>query len=441
MANIKALRDAAAEIVRARIKMNEGLATAGGLEFDETEQAAFDKLAAELTTTNAAIGREEQLEAEAAALSPRSTPRQAGTLGYAPDPEAAKEEEPKFDSFGQMLQAVAVADKTRGGRVDERLLPRAAVSGMSEGAGSAGGFLVGTETTTKLITDTYDTGQIAQRCARTPIGPGKNSLTINGINETSRADGSQFGGIVVYWAEEAAAMTASQPTFGQVSLKLHEMIGLCYATDDLLEDAVALESIITTNFPKAFGFKLDDAIFRGTGGGRCKGILAAGSKVRVNKQTGQKATTIVAENVEEMYSRMRASGMGNAAWFINQDCWPQIFQLHHVIGTGGVPMFVPAGGLNQSPFGTLLGRPIVPIEQASTLGTEGDITFCNYADYQLIDKGGIKSDSSIHVLFTTNQKAFRFVMRVDGCPLHAAPLTPAQGSNTVSSFITLQTRS
>jgi hypothetical protein len=32
------------------------------------------------------------------------------------------------------------------------------------------------------------------------------------------------------------------------------------------------------------------------------------------------------------------------------------------------------------------------------------------------------------------------VMKVDGQPLWASPLTPAQGNNTVSPFITLQTR-
>ena len=171
-----------------------------------------------------------------------------------------------------------------------------------------------------------------------------------------------------------------------------------------------------------------------------KGILATGPKVAITKEVGQKAKTIVAENIEKMYARMWSRGLSNAAFFVNQDCWPQIFQLHHVVGTGGVPMFIPAGGISQAPFGTLLGRPIVPIEQCATLGTEGDIIFADFSQYKLIDKGGIQTDSSIHVRFVYDESVFRFVMRVDGQPMWATSLTPAQGTNKVSPFITLAVR-
>jgi HK97 family phage major capsid protein len=233
---------------------------------------------------------------------------------------------------------------------------------------------------------------------------------------------------------------ASTPKFRQIDLNLHKLIGLLYSTDELLQDATALESIIMEAFPNVFGFKLDEAIFRGTGVGQPKGIMATGPKVQVAKETGQVAKTIVAENIEKMYARMWTPSLSKAAWFINQDCWPTIFQLHHVVGTGGVPMFIPSGGLSQAPFGTLLGRPIIPIEQAATVGSVGDITFADFNQYKLIDKGGIASDSSIHVRFEYDESVFRFVMRVDGQPLWATALTPAQGSNTVSPFITLAAR-
>ena len=59
----------------------------------------------------------------------------------------------------------------------------------------------------------------------------------------------------------------------------------------------------------------------------------------------------------------------------------------------------------------------------------------------MIEKGGMESASSIHVKFTTDETAFRFVMRVDGQPTWNAALTPSNGSNTQSPFITLDTRS
>ena len=96
-------------------------------------------------------------------------------------------------------------------------------------------------------------------------------------------------------------------------------------------------------FSEEIGFKLDDSVVNGTGAGTPLGIMNAPCKVRVNKETGQAATTLVAENIEKMYARMYAPSVRSAVWLINQDVWPQIFQLHHVVGTGGVPMFIPGG--------------------------------------------------------------------------------------------------
>ena len=377
----------------------------------------------------------------------------AGRVGVLPQPgqsaagiEPPPAEPERFDTFGHMLQAVATASRTDGRVVDPRLMngPQAAVTGLSEGVASDGGFLVGTDVSSDLMKQTFETGVLAQRCSRTPISNNSNGLKINGVDETSRAAGSQWGGVTAFWEEEGADKTSSTPKFRQISLNLHKLIGLLPATDELLQDASALESIIMEAFPNVFGFYVDDAIIRGTGAGLPKGILTGAvnaPRVRVVKEVGQAATTLVAENIEKMWARMWSRGMSNAAFFINQDVWPQIFQLHHVVGTGGVPMFIPAGGLSQSPFGTLLGRPIIPIEQCSTLGTEGDIIFADFSQYKLIEKGGIQTASSIHVRFVNDETMFRFVMRVDGQSMWASSLTPAQGTNTVTPFVTLATRS
>ena len=149
------------------------------------------------------------------------------------------------------------------------------------------------------------------------------------------------------------------------------------------------------------------------------------------------------ENVFKMFARMPASLIGGADWYINQNVWPQIFQLHLVIGTGGAPLFIPSGSLADGPNGTLLGRPIQAIEQASTLGDVGDISFLNLGEYLLARKAsGVKTATSIHVAFDTDETAFRWTLRVDGCPRWKEPVTPAHGAagETVSPFVTLQAR-
>jgi HK97 family phage major capsid protein len=83
---------------------------------------------------------------------------------------------------------------------------------------------------------------------------------------------------------------------------------------------------------------------------------------------------------------------------------------------------------------------VVPIEQCETLGTTGDIMLCDFSQYQAIDKGGMKSDVSIHVQFLTDQRVFRFTYRFDGEPVLGSAITPFKGTNTLSHFVKLDTR-
>ena len=147
------------------------------------------------------------------------------------------------------------------------------------------------------------------------------------------------------------------------------------------------------------------------------------------------------ENVNKMWSRMWARSRGNAVWLINQDCEPALDSMTIPVGTGGMPVYLPPGGLSGDRFARLKGAPVIPTEFNPTLGTVGDIMLVDLSQYLLIDKGGPQADSSIHVRFINNEKTFRFIYRVDGRPLWNTVLTPAKGSNTLSPFVALATRS
>ena len=89
---------------------------------------------------------------------------------------------------------------------------------------------------------------------------------------------------------------------------------------------------------------------------------------------------------------------------------------------------------------SLMGRPMIEIEQAATLGSAGDLSLVDLSQYLLIKKGGVQFAASIHVEFLSAQQAFRFILRINGIPLWSQPLTPFKGSNTRSPFITLAAR-
>ena len=348
-----------------------------------------------------------------------------------------------FANFGEQAQAIAKA-ATPGGQVDSRLYDiRAAATGLGESVPSEGGFLVQQDFSTELLQSSYDAGLISSRVNRMPISASSNGLKLPAVDETSRADGSRWGGIKSYWTNEAALKVKSKPKFRLMELNLKKLIGVSYVTDELLQDSTALDSFLRQAFTDEIAFKTDDAIINGTGAGEPLGILNCAALVSVDKEAAQAADTIMTENIVKMYSRLFASSRNSAVWLINQNVEPQLFTLHLDVGTGGIPVYMPAGGLSGLPYGTLFGRPVLPIEQCQTLGDQGDIILADFANgYVLADKGGIKTDRSIHVKFDYDETVFRFVLRVDGQPVRASALTPYKGGATAtqSHFVALDDR-
>jgi len=344
----------------------------------------------------------------------------------------------EWASRGEFFQAVMRAGKP-GGQVDPRLSTRAA-TGLSESIPSDGGFLVEPAMADEILSTVWTSGEILPRVNKVTLTGNKTGMKFNGIDETSRADGSRAGGILAYWAAEAAEKTASKPKFRQIQLDLNKLIGLCYATDELLGDAAALAQVIEKGFQAEFDFKIVDAIINGVGAGMPLGILNSGCIVSVSKESGQDADTIIYENINNMWSRMLASSRKNAVWVINQDCEPQLNSMSLAVGIGGVPVYMPPGGLNDSPYSKLMGRPVIPIEQCATVGDTGDIMLCDFSKYRAIDKGGPKGDVSIHVRFVYDESVFRFVYRFDGQPELGSEITPYKGTNTLSHFVKLDER-
>ncbi len=355
-----------------------------------------------------------------------------------------RDKKDKFATPGEQFMAIRNAG-LQGGNVDPRLYNMRSITGIGESSPSDGGFLVQKDFSMELLQDLFTTGILwAKVGTRVPITGNANGTKINGVDETSRAS-STWGGIVVYMVGEGGQGTATKPKFRQIELDLKKLMGLCYATDENLDDAAQLESVLRRGFNQAFGFKLDDLLINGVGGGEPLGFLNAGSLVTVAKETGQKAATIVAENVINMYSRMFASSLGSAIWLINQNTLPQLLTMSVAVGLGGVPVYLPPGNtLINAPGGALMGRPVFPIEQCASVGTVGDILFVDVANgYVVAEKGGLKTDMSIHLRFDYDEAVFRFILRVDGQPIRATALTPYKGgsSYTQSHCISLATRS
>jgi HK97 family phage major capsid protein len=216
-------------------------------------------------------------------------------------------------------------------------------------------------------------------------------------------------------------------------------MALYYATDELLMDAGAMEGVLAQAFAEEIRFLLDDAIFRGDGAGKPMGVLSAGCLVTQAAESGQAADTILYENVVKMFNRLPFWSRAKAAWYINQECEPQIETMVMSIGTGGAMSPVAVEYLTK---GTIKGLPVIPIEHCSKLGDVGDIVLADMSQYILAEKGGMQTASSMHVKFAYDEMAFRITYRVDGQPVRASAITPykATAGSTLSPFVTLAAR-
>lgn len=402
------------------------------LTAEETQQ--LDALQTQAETLAASIERAERL----ADIARDATP---------PTGQEPASGSPGFKSFGEQLQAVAKAGRMGGGMVDPRLMQ--AASGLSEGVPADGGFLIQPDFATEILRKTYASGNIISRVRKLPLSANTNQIKINAIKENSRANGSRWGGVLVYWADEAATATAGRPQFRQIELNLKKLIGICYATDELLRDAAALESVISTAFSEEMTFKVEDGILNGTGGGQLLGLMNGGSLVTQaieSTQTIANSGQFLITNVTKMWSRLFAPCQANAVWLINQEIIPYLYTMTLGGTAASQPVFLPPmgnqGGAVGAPSGTLYGRPIIAVEQTQAVGTPGDILLTDLTQYLLADQSqGVLAASSIHVRFLYDEMTYRFVFRTDGSPAWNSPLTPFKGSNTQSPFVALAARS
>jgi HK97 family phage major capsid protein len=430
------------------------------LSVDEVKE--LDAVSEEFESVEADIARRQRINAQAERMgesagrqvppapianqAPSATPPARAGMRNSTLPTHEERQRWGFRNFGEFCVTVknAVANPSA---VDARLLTNAAASTYgSEGAGADGGFAVPPEWRAQIMELVSGEDSILamtdqQQCSG-------NTITFP-IDETTAWQTT--GGIQAYWDSEAAAMAQSKPQLKDLTAKLSRITALVPVTDELLEDSTALDGYIGKKAGEKIDFKITDAIINGTGVGMPLGILNAPCLVTVNKESSQSTSTSTfhADNVAKMMARLPSKSFGRSVWFVNQDVIPFILKLGFTVNPAGSAtpvgsgaLYIPPGGLqNGTPYGTILGRPIVVTEACAAAGTVGDVILADMSKYLSVTKaGGVKSDVSMHLWFDQNLTAFRFVLRMNGQPWLSTTIARKNGSNVLSHFVALQTR-
>ena len=407
-------------------------------DLTEEEVTAFDALKLRIDAASAAIDRESALIAEEARMAIESAREPGAVITVTQN----RDLDPKhgFHSVGEFLQVVCHAQKP-GNPIDERLLigsNRGAVAPASfgsEGAGQDGGFLV--------------PPQFSQEIFKLSLGedsllPLTDNVEITGNTMSFPKDETTpwgTNGIRAYWQAEASSATVTKPVLGLSNLRLKKLMALVPMTDELMDDTNALSSYLPDKIAQSIRWKTNESILFGSGAGLPTGCLSAGATVTVAKESGQATQTLVPQNLAKMIARLPSGSFSNAVWIINNDVLPSLFTL----SLGNYPIYLPmsaaVGGIQVSPYGTLLGRPVLVSQHANTFSSQGDVMLVDLSYYQTITKaGGMQTATSMHLYFDADLTAFRTTFRMDGQSKIANPIAPAKGSNTLSPYIQLAAR-
>jgi HK97 family phage major capsid protein len=328
--------------------------------------------------------------------------------------------------------AIAAYKTKAGAEVDNRIMNAPSTYG-AEGVNQDGGFALPPDFRADILKLIMGEESLLSKCSQMITESNAISLPMD-----STTPWQTSGGVIGGWIAEGAGLSASKPQLKLLTCKLNKVGALVPVTDELLEDVPLMTKWIQSKVPEKFNSMINDAIVAGSGAGQPQGLLNSPAKITQAAVSGQGAGTIVAKNVLAMWGRMYGPYRTGAVWIINQDCEQQLQQLVMPGTNPSLPVYMPPGGFSAQPYATLLGRPIIVVEACKALGTEGDIILTNLQQYLAVMKStGLRQDVSIHLYFDSDHTAFRFIMRVGGQTYLDGAITRQNGSNTLSSVVTL----
>lgn len=301
---------------------------------------------------------------------------------------------------------------------------------------SEGGFLIPEILRSELLAMSLDTAIVRPRARVIPM----DSLRVPfpAIDSTSNVN-SVYGGIVAYWTEEGATLTASSASFGRVVLDAKKLTAYAQIPNELISDSIiSFQALLDQMYPEALGWYEDDAFLNGNGVGMPLGAFNGNATIEVAKEASQLADTIVWENIIRMYARMLPQSLNRAVWLVPPDAFPELATMALSVGTGGSAIWL-TNGVGSAPT-TILGRPVIVTEKASKLGDAGDISFVDFGFYLIGDRQVMSAMSSPHYRFGNDETAYRIIERCDGRPWLNNAITPKNNGPTLSPFVRLAER-
>lgn len=310
------------------------------------------------------------------------------------------------------------------GNADERLKT------LTEGGGDPG-YLVPEEFRAEMWDMGLEDSIVRPRATVYPMK--RNTLNVPAFDDEDHTTGL-YGTVTEQWGPEAGQKDETDPKFRKMGLNARKLTCFTKSSDELKDDsAIPFGQVIGKAFAGAISFYTDRRYLAGNGAGQPLGVTIAPCTITVAGETSQVTLTIVYENVVNMFSKLAPGCWKNAVWVCHNTCLPQLMLLSFPIGTGGshVPVLKEDSGKLY-----ILGKELLVSEKVPALGNAGCLGLYDFSKYIIGLREDVRIESSIHAQFREDITQWRAIVRTDGQPGIATPITLLSGDE-VSPFVIL----
>lgn len=393
----------------------------------ETDYEAFVNNNAEIKDLDKKIDAQEEFEKT------EKTSAAAGTV-------VSSNDRKNFNSFSEQLKAIVNASRPNG-VVDPRLIKN---DEKSDGTlmttnDPDGGYAIQSDFIGNILDSAYERSGILSRCRSYTISSDANRanyVLLDDSGDAAKEGTVVAGGVQAFWVTEGGTVTPTKPKIKSKELKLRKAMGICYATEEMLQDVPFTAQLVEDSFSDAVAGLVTDGILNGTGdaGNQPFGVLKSNALVTV---TPADSTKLSAQDFLTMKASMRQKNWSNSAWYMHPDLQADLPLLND--GEGNL-LFIPAGGISGVQYDTILGRPVIYDEYMAAKGAKGDILLADFNEYMIIKKGTERKEWSIHVRFLYDENTFRIITRLNGAPMNDSTYAVRNSKTKRGAFVTLGAR-
>ncbi len=289
------------------------------------------------------------------------------------------------------------------------------------GNGPSLGFAIPDEVSAVFFDMALAGEYVRPRCLNFPMAGPKRSFPV--FDDETQT--STIFGFTPQWKAEGGTFNIEDAVVRKLSLECKSLGLFTSFSSELSQDGGGnLEQGVKTAMSGAIGVSIDLACTIGSGVGEPFGALNSACRILVVRSS---AGHIVYTDILAMIAKLLNRGQKTAIWIVSNSALAELLALKDE-----------ADNLLFKSFDDgLLGFPVIVSDVVPSLGTQGDLSLCDFSKYAIGLRKELTFESTNAFHWNQNVIDIRGILRMDGQPIFSKPVTLRNG-DTVSPFVILK---